>query len=53
MAFITDNCTFYELTDDVLAACQPFVCGNDDLDDFFSNDATRYAHYLMGKSIWW
>ena len=50
MAFITDNCTFYELTDDVLAACQPFVCGNDDLDDFFCNDATRYAHYLMGKS---
>ena len=35
MAFITDNCTFYELTDDILAACQPFVCGNDDLDDFF------------------
>jgi ribosomal protein S18 acetylase RimI-like enzyme len=50
MAFITDNCTFYELTDDILAACQPFVCGNDDLDDFFCNDATRYAHYLMGKS---
>ena len=33
MAFITDNCTFYELTDDILAACQPFVCGNDDLAD--------------------
>lgn len=50
MAFITDNCTFCELTGSVLAACQPFSCGNDDLDDFFRNDATRYSHFLMGKS---
>lgn len=50
MAFITDNCTFYELTNDMLASCQPFSCGNSDLDDFFANDATRYAHFLMGKT---
>ena len=50
MAFISDNCTFCELTDDLLAVCQPFSCGSDDLDDFFANDATRYAHFLMGKT---
>ena len=50
MAFITDNCTFCELTDDVLTACQPFSCGNEDLDDFFRHDAIRYAHFLMGKT---
>jgi GNAT superfamily N-acetyltransferase len=50
MAIITDKCTFYELTDDVIAACQSFSCGNSDLDDFFKNDATRYAHFLMGKT---
>lgn len=50
MAFLSDSCTFHELTDDILAACQPFSCGNEDLDDFFAHDATRYAHFLMGKT---
>ena len=50
MAFLSDSCTFHELTDNILAACQPFSCGNDDLDDFFAHDATRYAHFLMGKT---
>lgn len=50
MAFISDNCTFCELTDDLLAVFQPFSCGSDDLDDFFANDATRYAPFLMGKT---
>ena len=45
MAFLADNCTFCELTSNVLADCRPFSCGNDDLDDFFANDATRYDTY--------
>ena len=49
MSFLIEQCTFFELTEDVLATCQPFSCGNADLDDFFLNDATRYAHFLMGK----
>ena len=48
--FLIEQCQFYELTEDMLAVCQPFSCGNDDLDDFFRNDATRYAHFLMGKT---
>ena len=50
MSFLIEQCTFFELTEDVLATCQPFSCGNADLDDFFLNDATRYAHFLMGKT---
>ena len=51
MAFLIEHCTFFELTDDILATCQPFSCGNADLDDFFQNDATRYAYYLMERHI--
>ena len=40
MSFLIEQCTFFELTEDVLATCQPFSCGNADLDDFFQNDAT-------------
>lgn len=50
MAFLIEQCSFCELTEDVINSCQFFSCGNDDLDDFFRNDATRYAHYLMGKT---
>lgn len=50
MAFLIEQCSFSELTEDVINSCQFFSCGNDDLDDFFRNDATRYAHFLMGKT---
>ncbi len=48
--FLDSQCFFSELTDELISTCQPFSCGNEDLDDFFKNDATRYAYYLMGKS---
>ena len=48
--FLESQCFFSELTDELLSTCQSFSCGNEDLDDFFKNDATRYAYYLMGKS---
>lgn len=51
MAFLIEQCTLYELTEDTLAVCQPFSCGNADLGDFFLNDATRYSHFLMGKTF--
>lgn len=31
----------------------PFSCGDEDLDDFFHNDAERYAEELMGKTYCW
>lgn len=50
MAFLSDKCTFHLLTKEILSCCQPFSCGNADLDDFFSHDAIRYTYYLMGKT---
>ena len=47
--FLSSQCFFSELTDDLLSTCQPFSCGNEDLDDFFKNDATRYAYYLINN----
>ena len=49
MSFFLEQCSFCELTETVLAACEPFSCGHTDLDDFFQHDAIRYSHYLMGK----
>lgn len=33
--------------------CLPFSCGEDDLDDFFLNDADLYADELLGKTYCW
>lgn len=33
--------------------CLSFTCGDTDLDDFFHNDAERYAAELMGKTYCW
>ena len=42
-----------QLSDDVFANCETFNCGNADLDDFFMNDAKKYADELMGKTYCW
>ena len=34
----------------MLRHCQPFDCGNDDLNDFFANDVLNYNSELLGKS---
>lgn len=38
---------------DVRERCLSFSCGDADLDDFFHNDAERYAEELMGKTYCW
>ena len=40
---IFDNCTMVQLSDDVYKHCEDFSCGDVDLDDFFINDAQKYA----------
>lgn len=50
MVFLNEQCAFYELTEEILTSCQSFLCNNADLDDFFQNDAIRYAYFLMGKT---
>ena len=48
-----DNCVMIQLSDEVFANCETFNCGNEDLDDFFLNDAKKYADELMGKTYCW
>ena len=33
-----------------LAMCEPFICENQDLNDFFANDAVLYSKHLLGKT---
>lgn len=48
-----DDCVMIRLSDEVFANCEAFTCGNSDLDDFFMNDAKKYADELMGKTYCW
>ena len=50
MAFLEENCVLDILTDGILTECHPFVCGDDDMDEFFQKDALDYTRYRMGKS---
>lgn len=50
MAVSLESCEFHELTEELLSTYESFSCGNDDLDDFFRTDATRYSYFLMGKT---
>ncbi|GHT46595.1 N-acetyltransferase [Bacteroidia bacterium] len=50
MDFLEDFCTVFSLSKVKLAQCQPFTCGDADLDDFFYNDVDNYSQQLLGKS---
>ena len=50
MAFLEENCVLDILTDNILEKSLPFACGDDDMDEFFRNDALAYTRYRMGKS---
>lgn len=50
MGFLFDKCTFSLLDDEVIADCNSFSCGHDDLDDFFQHNAPLYSKQLLGKS---
>ena len=50
---IDAKCHFAKVNQGLLANCQPFSCGENDLDDFFYNDALAYERDLMGKTYCW
>ncbi|WPR72354.1 N-acetyltransferase [Flavobacterium sp. NG2] len=50
MGFLFDNCTLQVYNEEVVASCEPFDCGNEDLNDFFQNDALNYQSELLGKT---
>lgn len=50
MSYLRDNCRLVKLTDKIHSFCGDFSCGNEDLDDFFRNDALKYKKELLGKT---
>ena len=49
--FILNSCIFGPLTKGVIDRYNPFECGNDeDMDDFFRDDAISYRKYQMGNT---
>lgn len=50
---LEDDCLFAKVNDGLLANCQPFSCGEADLDDFLYHDSLNYEKDLMGKTYCW
>ena len=50
MGFLLNNCTFKVYDSELINSCEPFDCGNTDLNDFFRNDSLNYHSELLGKS---
>ncbi|MDR3093759.1 MAG: GNAT family N-acetyltransferase [Bacteroidales bacterium] len=47
---LLERCTIFPLNNETISQCQPFSCGDKDLDDFFHNDTDNYYQQLLGKS---
>ena len=50
MGFLLNDCTFKVYDSELLNSCEPFDCGNTDLNDFFINDSLNYHSVLLDKS---
>lgn len=50
MSFLEINCTFQPLTESLTKSCQPFICDDDDLCEFFAKDFIPYNQDLFGKT---
>lgn len=50
MKDLFDYCFPSVLTKEILDECERFSCGDDDMDEFFYNDALDYTQFRMGKS---
>ena len=51
MGYLFDHCTISVFTEELQRECDPFSCGVDDLDDFFSTEALKYTAFRMGKTF--
>lgn len=50
MGFLDEKCTLRVYDEDILEKCNPFDCGNADLNEFFAKDVLNYTSELLGKS---
>lgn len=44
------QCDLVRASENKLAECNPFCCGEDDLDEFFAKDCLVNQHKLLGKT---
>jgi len=47
---ISEGCSFSPFNAEMLNEMNDFDCGNEDLNDFFRNDALNYSNELLGKT---
>ncbi|ACX75307.1 MULTISPECIES: GNAT family N-acetyltransferase [Fibrobacter] len=50
LADFLNRCSFARLSSELLQSCNPFKCGNEDLDEFFREDFRLYGEKLLGKT---
>lgn len=50
---LEQDCVMIRLNSDIIANCCRFECGNQDLDEFFNQDALLYEEELIGKTYCW
>ena len=50
LAEFLSRCMFARLSSELLQNCNPFKCGNEDLDEFFREDFRLYGEKLLGKT---
>lgn len=48
-----ENTFMVPYTKEVADFCDPFSCGDEDLDEFFSHDVFLYENELLGKTYCW
>lgn len=51
MFSLYDECVMMPLNAEVRSNCMPFSCGNDDLDEFFLQDADLYAEGIAWQNL--
>lgn len=51
MSFLYSACSLHRLTSS--EEIEGFTCGDEDLDEFFSNDCLAYAKQLLGKTYYY
>ncbi len=50
MSFLENYCTFQPLSEELNKVCEPFICNDSDLCDFFAKDFIKYNQELFGKT---
>jgi GNAT superfamily N-acetyltransferase len=50
MSFLVNSCTLQSLSEELIKNCDPFICDDPDLCEFFAKDFIKYNEDLFGKT---